>query len=314
MNPTLRVLVSCRPENTPDGDPGEQNDAVFEFAAWLARTADIKVRSVTTFIRPWPSSSISKLGGKYKKWFQNLDSKYGSRTVKALKRAGVDKSHWDDQVSVFTDGPSESVLITQSAEDFDADLILLGSDATAPKGRFLAGSTADALLHSSRVPLGLVPRGVKLSRKGVTRVNYAFVSEDGNAHEQGLMHAAELASNWGIPLRILSFSPTGIEDVSASDTLELSSILSTEWREHSLAMLDSARDRVQSAHPSLVVSSEVGSGWGWNGAINALKWKKGDLLCLGSRPTGAISRVFVGSETTEIIRNSPVPTIIYPGE
>lgn len=313
MNPTLRVLISCRPEDAPDGNPGEQNDAVFDFAAWLSRTADIKVRVVTTFIRPWPSSSISKLGGKYKKWFHNLDAKYESRTIKRLKRSGVEKSHWDDTISVFTDGPSESVLLTHAAEEFGADLILLGSDATAPKGRFLAGSTADALLHSSLVPLGLVPRGVRLSKKGVTRVNYAFTSEDGDAHDQGLMYAAEMASNWGLPLRILSFSPTGINASSASDALDLTSLLSTEWREHSLAMLDSARDEVQAGHPSLIVNSEVGSGRGWNGAINALKWKKGDLLCLGSRPADAISRVFVGTETMEIIRNSPVPTIIYPG-
>lgn len=193
MNTTLRVLVSCRPENDPDGNPGEQNAAVFEFAAWLSRTTDIRVRGVTTFTRPWPSSSVSKLGGKYKKWFQNLESRYESRTIKALKRADVDKSHWDATVSTFADGPSESVLLTHAAEDFNADLILLGSDATAPKGRFLAGSTADALLHSSPVPLGLVPRGVKLSKKGVTRVNYAFTSENGNAHDRGLMYAAELA-------------------------------------------------------------------------------------------------------------------------
>ena len=314
MNTTLRVLVSCRPENDPDGNPGEQNAAVFEFAAWLSRTTDIRVRGVTTFTRPWPSSSVSKLGGKYKKWFQNLESRYESRTIKALKRADVDKSHWDATVSTFADGPSESVLLTHAAEEFNADLILLGSDATAPKGRFLAGSTADALLHSSPVPLGLVPRGVKLSKKGVTRVNYAFTSENGNAHDRGLMYAAQLASDWGVPLRILSFSSAGIADGSASDSLDLPSLLSSEWREHSLAMLDSARDEVLSIHPSLVVTSEIGSGWGWNGAINALKWKKGDLLCLGSRRADTISRVFVGTETMEIIRNSPVPTIIYPGQ
>lgn len=137
MNPTLRVLVSCRPEDSPDGNPGEQNDSVFEFAAWLSRTADINIRAITTFIRPWPSSSISKLGGKYKKWFHNLDAKYESRTIKALKNAGVEKSHWDDHVSKFADGPSDSVLLTHAAEEFHADLILLGSDATAPKGRFL---------------------------------------------------------------------------------------------------------------------------------------------------------------------------------
>ncbi|WP_080792029.1 universal stress protein [Corynebacterium pacaense] len=313
MNSPLRVLVSCRPEDTTSGGKAAANEEVFEFAAWLARSTDIRVRGITTFVRPWPSSSISKLGGKYHKWFKNLDETYAERMIKGLRRAGVGKSHWDDTVSTFADGPSESVLLTQAAHEFNADLILIGSDATAPKGQFLAGSTADALLHSSPVPLGLVPRGAKLSKKGVTRVNYAYTSESGSGHEQGLAYAAEMASIWGIPLRILSFSSTGITSSPGNGKLDLTSELSSEWREHSLAMLDRARDYAQELHPDLSVSSEVGSGWGWVGAIDALKWKKGDLLCLGSQPMDALSRVFVGSETMEIIRNSPVPTIIYPG-
>ncbi|MFP7365458.1 universal stress protein [Corynebacterium callunae] len=312
MNEPLRVLVSCRPEETPGGTSSNPNDSVFEFAAWLARTSEINVRGITTFIRPWPSSSISKLGGKYHKWFKNLDSFYRDQIVKCLKDAGVSKSQWDETVSVFVDGPSESSLLTHAAKDFQADLILLGSDATAPKGRFIASSTADALLHSSPVPLGLVPRGVKLSKKGVTRVNYAFISENDDIL-QGLSYAAELANSWQVPLRILSFSPTGITDSPMSDKLDLTTELSTEWRELTLALLDRARDEVLRTHPGLSVSSEIGSGWGWNGAIEALKWKKGDLLCLGSHRTDAFSRVFVGSETMEIIRNAPVPTIIYPG-
>ncbi|ANE05117.1 universal stress protein [Corynebacterium crudilactis] len=312
MKQPLRVLISCRPEETSDRKRNEQNDAAFEFAAWLARTSDINVRGITTFIRPWPSTSISKLGGKYHKWFKNLDSHYRNRTVKGLKESGVEKSQWDDDVSVFVDGPSESTLLTHAAEEFDADLILLSSDAAAPKGRFLASSTADALLHSSPVPLGLVPRGVNLSKKGVTRVNYAFTNESDD-FEQGLNYAAELASTWNVPLRILSFSPAGITSAPTSGSLDLSTELSSEWRELTLALLDRARYGVLQDHGALSVSSEVGSGWGWSGAIDALKWKKGDLLCLGSHRTDALSRVFVGSETMEIIRNSPVPTIIYPG-
>lgn len=312
MKQPLRVLISCRPEENSGGKRSEQNDAVFEFAAWLARTSDINVRGITTFIRPWPSSSISKLGGKYHKWYKNLDSYYRSRTIKGLKEAGVEKSQWDDDVSVFVDGPSESTLLTHAAEEFEADLILLGSDATAPKGRFLASSTADALLHSSPVPLGLVPRGVKLSKKGVTRVNYAFTNESDD-FEQGLRSSAELATNWNVPLRILAFSPSGITSAPTSRSLDISTELSSEWRELTLAMLDRARDGVLTDHPNLSVSSETGSGWGWSGAIDALRWKKGDLLCMGSHRTDTLSRVFVGSETMEIIRNSPVPTIIYPG-
>ena len=82
MKQPLRVLISCRPEENSGGKRSEQNDAVFEFAAWLARTSDINVRGITTFIRPWPSSSISKLGGKYHK---KSDRSHGVLWAKELQ-------------------------------------------------------------------------------------------------------------------------------------------------------------------------------------------------------------------------------------
>ncbi|ERA48655.1 universal stress protein, partial [Corynebacterium diphtheriae DSM 43988] len=51
---------------------------------------------------------------------------------------------------------------------------------------------------------------------------------------------------------------------------------------------------------------------GWSGAIESLKWKKGDLLCFGSTPLGAFERVFIGSQATEILPYVSVPVLMIP--
>ncbi|NLF90229.1 MAG: universal stress protein [Corynebacterium marinum] len=299
-----RILVAWRP-----GSPGTE---AIDLAAWLSRTVDVQIRVVSTFLRPWPAAPLGRLGGKYRKWFQKEAEACEAAVKRALSDAGVDKASWSEQVSVFLDGPSESVLLSDAANSFDAHLVILGSDAAAPKGRFLAGSTADALLHSSPKPLGLAPRAVKLAKRGVTRVNYAFLESEIDENDPSLHFAAQLADSWGVDLRVLAFSPSGLADQPFHDKFDFSRELVDEWREHSLAVLDRSHDVIADLFPDLAVESEIGSGKGWQGAIDALKWKKGDLLVLGSTPPGTLERVFVGSTATDFLRHVHVPVLIHP--
>ncbi|MDO5512180.1 universal stress protein [Corynebacterium sp.] len=299
-----RILVAWRPDS-----PGTE---AIDLAAWLSRTTDVQIRVVSTLTRPWPASSFSRLGGKYRKWFKKQAEACEVAVKRALNEAGVEKHQWDEQYSLFLDGPSESVLISEAATDFDAHLIILGSDAAAPKGRYLAGSTADALLHSSPIPLGLAPRAVRLSKRGVTRMNYAFLETEIDENDPSLHYAADLADTWEVDMRILAFSPSGIADRAFHDKLDFSRELIDEWREHSLAILDRSHDVVAEQHPDLSVASDIGSGTGWAGAIDALKWRKGDLLVLASTPPGPLERVFVGSTATEFLRHVHMPVIIHP--
>lgn len=297
-----RILVAWRPD-------APSTDAI-EFAAWLSRTTDVRIRVVTTFLRPWPATSLQKLGGKYHKWHEKQRRACHKAVTRALQRAQIAPEHWDKDVSVFVDGPSQHALLTEAAEEFSAHLVILGSQAAAPKGRFVANSTADALLHSSPTALGLVPRSAKLSKHGVRRVNFAYLGTEHADHDPSLAYAARMAATWKTPLRILSFSPSGIADASLEGSLNLGKELAHDWREHSLAMLDRARDWIASLYPSLELESEVGTGPGWSGAVDALKWKKGDLLCLGSNPLGAIERVFVGSAAMDLLPHVRVPVIV----
>ncbi|MCZ9310330.1 universal stress protein [Corynebacterium uberis] len=298
-----RLLVAWR--------PGERRDAL-EYAAWLARTAPARVRVATTFVRPWPATSLKKLGGKYRKWYTQQAHACRAAVQKALRAAELPEQCWDESVSAFVDGPSEHQLLAGAAEKFGADLIVLGSQAAAPKGHILASTAADALLHSSTQPVALAPRGLKVAKRGVRRVTFAYLNPDHDERDPALLAAAQRAHAWGLGLRIVAFSPSGIADKPGGDAFELGQELFDDWREHSLAMLDRARDYVAGQFPDMELESTVATGDGWEGAVEALKWKKGDVLCLGSTPVGPFQRVFVGTEATEFLPHVPVPVIVYP--
>lgn len=46
--------------------------------------------------------------------------------------------------------------------------------------------------------------------------------------------------------------------------------------------------------------------------VGAVDRRHGDALVLGSSPGGVLSRVFLGSHATGIVRQSPMPVVVVP--
>ena len=50
----------------------------------------------------------------------------------------------------------------------------------------------------------------------------------------------------------------------------------------------------------------------WDQVLELVGWDEGDVLVVGSSPQGLVSRVFLGSTATRILRHSPVPVVLVP--
>lgn len=297
----LRVMVAWR--------PGKTGTEAINYAAWLARTCEVRIRVVTVLSRGWPLTSLARLSDN-DSWVAREARRSEQSAKAALKAAGVPKAMVDDEPVVTIESSSEATALTHAAGEFGADMLLLGTQLHSPAGRFRAGSTADALLHYSPIALGLSPRGRRLSKNGVTRVNVSYI--DTAQSHTALKRAADLAKRWEVPLRMLAFTPKGATMYPTEDGFGSSEDLMIEWREQALALLDRGLDRAHTRYPDLKIEAEVGSGHGWEDALGAIKWKKGDLLVLGSSTLGPFGRVFIGSSTNQIVRHCPAPTLITP--
>ena len=290
-----------------------QNTEAIEFAAWLGRSLPVEVKVLSAVEGSWKKPLSGK---KYKRWFRDRSQEFDLQARRVLK-AHLPRSQWSKQVAELAVRSDIVASLYSCAEAFAADLIVLGSQAKTAKSRFRPSSVADELMHSSPMPLGLAPKGVNLSRKGITRVTYALIESSKSAQPRdegrfsGLPYAATLACVLGVPLRIIAFSPEERgDDLNAA----------AEWNETTLGLLDRARDQAFGVATALDpgfadtfdVRALVASGKGWKRAIDSVRWKKGDLLCIGSQPSDQFKRVFVGTREGEFIRFAPVPVIIYP--
>ena len=294
----VRVLVGWDVANT---------EAV-EFAAWLGRSLPVTVQVMASTQSKW-SKSLSKASKGRKKRMKEAQSTFDSRVEKALKEH-LPRSQWSKDVSRLVDSKDTVRSLHETAKDFGADLILMGSRAKTPKGRFRPSSVADEMMRSCPVPLGLAPRGVKLSKKGVTRVTYAIVVEDDPLEPDfsGLDYATALACKLGLPLRIIAFSPTAYEKHTSA------------WNEEVLGMLDHARDYAWALAAEFApevcdtfdVTSAVSAAKSWKRSIDSVKWKKGDIMFLGTHPSPQFTSVFVGTLEGEFIRYASVPVVVCP--
>lgn len=297
----LRIMVAWR--------PGQNGSEAMDYAAWLARTCKVKIRVATVLSRGWPLTSVARMSD-HDSWVAT-EGKNSERAARAaLKAAGIRKGMLDDDAFVVVESSSEASALTDLAADFGADVILLGSAVNTQAGRFRAGSTADALLHYSPIALGLSPRGRRLSKHGVTRINVSYI--DTPQSHSALQFAADNAMKWDVPLRLLAFTPQGATMYPTENGFGGSADLMIEWREQALALIDRGMDRAHDMYPDLHVQVGVGSGDGWDEALSAVKWKKGDLLVVGSSTLGPDGRVFIGSSTNQIVRHCPAPTLITP--
>lgn len=251
-------------------------------------------------------------------WLEAEMAAAGESARAALLAAGVPEKMLDEeQLAMVYSDHSETSRLIEAGEEFGADVMLLGSQSDSPDGRYRMGSTADALLHCSPLPLMLVPRNLDFSKAGPTRVNCAYV--DTEQSRQALRHASDLARRWDVPLRLVAFSPAGVSldptQVAFGDTVGAAgagaaSPLAEAWQVQAKELLERGRKRALSRHPELEVTTKTGIGASWEEAVGAIKWRKGDLMVMGSSVLGDFNRVFIGPSTNQILRHVPVPVFL----
>ena len=83
------------------------------------------------------------------------------------------------------------------------------------------------------------------------------------------------------------------------------------------AWASQAREILENLKTEGVVSEDVVlqvvTGHCWKEALDTADWQDGEILALGTSPRGDIRRVFLGSRSAKIIRESSVPVLVMPG-
>jgi nucleotide-binding universal stress UspA family protein len=200
----------------------------------------------------------------------------------------------------------EGLLAT--ADDLGADMIVLGASRGATVGKFLEGSVTRNLLHSSKLPVALAPRGLNPAAKTVlSRITCAYGAT--RKSKATVDYCIGFSRKYQAPLRLATFVVRDKQMYPTGAGYQIENLVANQWRSQAVAAQKALLPELASNVP---VKTAIGDGANWKEALQSVGWKPGEILVIGSGRIGPLAQVFLGSNGNRIIRNSPVPTIVVP--
>ena len=200
--------------------------------------------------------------------------------------------------------------LMELADQHGADLVVVGSSSSGLLGRVTLGSVTDRLVHTSRVPVALAPRGYPPRPVPLQRLTAGY---GGGADAVGLIAtSAELAQQWQVRLRIASFTVPPLTQFAGLIEQSAEELVVQQWisrtTDAAVKQLGEARATVSMPDVDVV----IGTGTGWQEAVDDIAWEPGDALLLGSGAAGPMAQVFLGTAAARILRHAAVPVMIVP--
>lgn len=282
----------------------ERGQASLHLGAMLARSASDDLVVACVVPAPWVPG-MARIDAEYRDALNELADR-------ALEQAKENLPTGVSATFVRHSARSAPAGLLELAEQHAADLIVLGSSSAGMFGHVALGSVSDRLLHSSPISLALATRGFRA--KGDTRVRRVTVAYGGSGAAVSLVvAAASVAARLRAALRIASFAVWSRPEYPTTLGTDSEDLVMKQWVDTLRTTASAALDQVHELadvpqHGEIV----IGRGRSWAEAIESVGWDDGDVLVIGSSELGPLSRVFLGSRATKILRHSPVPVVVVP--
>ena len=266
----------------------------------LARTGDVTLTVCVVVPQTWDYPTPARVDAEYAAFL----NQYADDAI-AEAREYLGDEVQAEYTSTSTSSASEG-LIAMAAET-DAAIIALGSARHGPLGRFTVGGIANEMLHVSPVPVALAPRGYRPSSE--TRLRRVTCAFSGSTLSQSAFDAAvQLSRRHGVSLRLTTFVVRDRQMYPSQVGYDAERLVAEQWRAQALE----AQEKALATLPDVAVEAGIVEGRGWEEALDSLPWEEGEVLVVGSSRLGPIARVFLGSNSTKIVRSSPVPVLVIP--
>ncbi len=277
-------------------------------AVRIARTLHTSLMVATIVPKPW----LRHADAHHDQWLDGLAAESAGEAARHLRdvAAGIEV--------VYVDRAHRSVSggLIELLEDADADVLVLGAlpgsghglGASSSGGAVVIGSTADWLLHASPVPVAISPREYGSGTGKLTRLTCAYSATSDTIDV--VPRCVEFGARFAVPVRVITFAVRGKTMYPPEVGIDAEDSILQVWASQ-------ARDVLGELKTDGIVGDEVAlqvvTGGSWKEALDKVDWQQGEILALGTRPRGDIRRVFLGSRSGKIIRDSPVPVLVLPG-
>jgi nucleotide-binding universal stress UspA family protein len=203
--------------------------------------------------------------------------------------------------TVHVRGGLAAPLITKMAEEFGADLVVVGAHPRPAVARFLVGSTAERVIRLAAVP---VLGATEKRREPFERI---LVAVDLSRQSRRVLEiAAAFAQADQAEIRALY-----VQDRLTPMLLEAALFDEREQRQHARSQFELIFSEV-TLPSELMVSREIREGHAGHEILHEAQDWDADLIVLGTHGFGFFNRLLLGSTSTHALRHGDCATLVVP--
>jgi nucleotide-binding universal stress UspA family protein len=285
-----------------DGSEGALTGAARGIELAIAVDADIHVLSVIDTPDSVDVRTTSESSADTERLPMEIEVETAVETIAMIAR------DWNEEIDVttFIDWGDPSRVISNYADEYGTDLIVMGTVGRSGFERFLLGSVTENVLRTARVPVLAVPPERDDLRPIQQRYDDILLPTDGS-------EGATAAIGWGIFMATVSdamlHSLYSVDTSRFPSSQEASEILST-LEQTGKEALETVRERARDSDVPL--SASLTSGQPAKVILAYVDSHEIDLIVMGTHGRSAVMQRFLGSVTENVVRNADVPVLCIP--
>jgi nucleotide-binding universal stress UspA family protein len=215
-----------------------------------------------------------------------------------------------------SEGDPAEVIVRYAEQHPEVSTFVMSTPGRSGLGRWLFGSVAEKVLHSTPVPLLLVRPTVQKEEEepdlaDIPRYRTLLVPLDGSAFaEQALDVAAGLARAMDARLVLIAVTskPFDLKLMKTEATAEWSTIPGDTPAEHLVKYLDAITQKLATAE--VPASAEVSYGDTTEEILKAAKFAGADIIVLATHGRGGLGRMMIGSVAMRVAQAAPIPVLL----
>ncbi len=265
-------------------DGSSQSDKAVDYVSMLSQRMTLQVRLVRCYEPPAAIYSLPELG-LYVDAFS--DQRLEQLLEQELEKKKSALPGVSCQVSVERMSAAEGIL--DWAES--VDLVVMSSHGRGALGRWLVGSVTTRVARACSKPVLVVPR-----QAGSPRLQTILVCLDGSSFaEAGLREGLNLASAFAAQVIVYRCVPVIYPGIGLEEHLK-------EAQEY--------LERIQAEHAGFITRAVLHQSDGRPGIVETAQEESADLIVLGRRGTGGLSRWIMGSVAEEVLHQAVCPVLV----
>jgi len=197
---------------------------------------------------------------------------------------------------IVTQGPTPGQVLHETAEERQADLLVLGSCHRGVIGRAMLGDDTRASIDGAPCAVAIAPAGYAEQTQPIATIGVAY---DGSAESKAALETAR---------------SLGAEHAARIRALQVVSLAPYEFETIESLVLDQISEQVAKAEAAMKALEGVDgrAEYGLPGPDLEAFSNDVDLLIVGSRGYGPWGRVVHGSTSSQLVRHTHGPLLIVP--